>query len=601
MEFHGSNTALGSELVEITERRCADPLLEASEEQPLFPCGLGGLVPIRTLKASGAESFTYVFPFGEGVVVEEADEDEAQAADGDVQAAGEAAGDEGACEGASGEGACEREDTGDEGTCEDACAGDEGTCEGEGASGAAAGLGATKAQAEAESEGTDGDLSAEGGAEFEDEAAVPGEVGADAAGACDGDAAAAQAEGACSDAAGEADSQDVADGEDYSDIPLVQATEATKPVLDALLGAVDLVNGLLAKANTLTDYAFGQVCAVQVGVTERGVGFTRVEPFPADKDKAQSDVALTLHIETTDEMPGTTESFSAVVDYNDQGEPIRVAMLEYVGDGIVFRAAANIDEKTGELSIHKIERLDRTVHAERLLYKRGRDGRPERRNDGVGERDGGRGGFGGRGGRDRYDDRRGGYGRDEYGERRGGYGREDRRGFGGGRGGYDDRRGGFGRDRYDRDDRGGFGARDDRGGRGGFGGRDDRGGRGGYGGDRGGFDRNDRGGYSRGDRGGRGGYNGGRGGYGRDDSRGDFGGRDGRSQRDGYGSRGSRDDRGGFGDRADRGGRDGYGRGGYGGREGSRDGYGSRGDRDGRSGFGGRNDGAGDRGPRDRY
>ncbi len=405
MEFHGSNAALGAETVELTERRSADPLVQVDEEQPLFPGGLGGLVPIRTLKANGVESVTYAFPFGEGVVADE------EPSEGDEENAGE-------------DGAAPADEYGD-------------------------------------------------------------------------------------------------------DVPRVEATPETQPVLDALLDAVDLVNGLLGQASELSGYTFGQVCAIQVGVTQLGVGFTRVEPFPADKDKAQSEVALTLHIETTDQMPGTTESFSAVVDYDDEGQVVRVAMLEYTGDGYVFRAAANIDEKTGELSIHKVERIDRTVHTERLLYKRGRQDRP-RVDDPQRREPRERRGYDRRGGWDDRDERRGGYDRRDggYREDRGGYrGRDERGGRGGfggrdsrdfDRGGYRDERGG----RYDcRDDRRGPRDydRDGRGGRGGFGGRDDRYARddrrdGGFGG------RPERGGY-REDRPGRGGQDGYRG---RDDRRDGF-------------------------------------------------------------------------------
>ncbi len=299
MEFHGSNAAYGTETVEITERRWADPLVQPSEEQPAFPCGLGGLVPVRTMKVSSVETLTYVFPFGEGVLESDEGYDE--------------------------------------------------------------------------------------------------------------------------------------------DVPRIQVAEVQKPLLNALLGAIELINGLLVQASELSGYTFGQVGAIQVGATEVGVGFTRVEPFPAAQDKVQADVALTLHVETTDQMPGTPGSFSAVVDYDAAGEPVRIAMLEYTDDDFVFRAAANIDEKTGELSIHKVERIDRTVHAERLMYKRGRETRGERHANRPSNN------RGDRYARDGYDDRRGSRDRD--------FGGRDR---------------GQGRDRYDRDGRGGRydrRERDDRGGR----------------------------------------------------------------------------------------------------------------------------------------
>lgn len=274
MEFHGSNEALGGELVQLTDRRRADLLIQPTEEQPLFPNGLAGLVPVRTQKANGDESLTYVFPFGEGLVNEYVADDE--------------------------------------------------------------------------------------------------------------------------------------------DIPVVTATAEQQPVLDALLAAVDLINDLLGQASSLAKYNFGRVYAVQIGVTQLGVGFTRVEPFPADRDKAQADVALTLHIETTDAMPGTTESFSAVVDYDCFGDPMRIAMLEYTADGYVFRAAANIDETTGELCVSKVEYINRSSRSVRLLYKRGLEKRMLDRDDRRSDRRG-----------SSRDDRRGGrYERDDHG--RSGRGRRGR-------------------------------------------------------------------------------------------------------------------------------------------------------------------------------
>lgn len=428
MEFHGSNAALGYEQVELSERRFARPIVAVSDETPLFPLGIGGLVPVLTTKASGVETATYAFAFDEGEVELPAN-----------------------------------------------------------------------------------DAQPDGGA-----------VDAEAVGTADGEERSAGED--------EADVTDVTDKEDEdASLPAVAVSPEQEPVLKALVDAVVLVNGMLLQAAELSGYPFGQVGAIQLGVGPRGVGFTRVDPTSETSEQRASGVALTLHIETTDENPGAPESFSAIIDYNESGEPIRIAMLEYTEDDYAFRAAANIDDETGELSIHKVERIDRRIHSERLMYKRGRDAAQvdpecwenrERKDANVrrswsgkpyandGYRSGGR---------------RGGYRGDDRDDRRGGY-RDDRR--------YDDRRydrrGGYD-DRYDgrRSDRGGYRDRDDRGD------YRDRGGR-----DRYRTDRDDRRYDDR-----RGGYD--------DRRRADYGYRDDRSGRDDRGYRGD-DRRGGY--RADRGG-----------------------------------------------
>lgn len=64
MKFIGDNTRFGTERVDITEERHADPIVNDSEA---FPFGVDGLVPVSTArKKKGGVKTVYAFPFGEG-------------------------------------------------------------------------------------------------------------------------------------------------------------------------------------------------------------------------------------------------------------------------------------------------------------------------------------------------------------------------------------------------------------------------------------------------------------------------------------------------------------------------------------------------------
>lgn len=152
----------------------------------------------------------------------------------------------------------------------------------------------------------------------------------------------------------------------------------------ALEAAVALVNRMLAQAAQLSGYSFGQVGGIEVGVTERGWGFTRVEMVPLDAHGQPSAAPLHLHVETCDE-PGAPGSLGSVIEYDAAGEPRRMVLTEF-GDNRSCRVLVTPNEKTGKFSVAKVEETfgrDRNV---RLLYKRGwqpkedggADGKPAR-------------------------------------------------------------------------------------------------------------------------------------------------------------------------------------------------------------------------------
>ena len=301
------------------------------------------------------------------------------------------------------------------------------------------------------------------------------------------------------DAEAEPESATEAEGDsDDSDQPasLVSLTES-----------VSFVNRLLAQAAEVSGYPFGMIGGIEVGVPERGWAFTRVEVVPLDAHGKPSVSPLHLLIETTDE-PGCPDSLGAIVEYDKSGNPVHAVMTEFGDPGYSLKITVSVNEKTGKLSVQKVEEIDKLAREERLMYKRGtqpprrdprdrgpQDGGDPRRDDRRGDFRGDRGPRGGRDGdfrgprdgrRDdfRRDDRRDGGFRGRGDSRDGGFRRDDRR---------DDRRGGgFGRDdsrgfrRDDRDGRGGRDYRDDRGPRDSRGPRDDRGNR------SGGFRRDDR-------------------------------------------------------------------------------------------------------------
>ena len=455
MELNGSNAAYGAEVVELSNRRRVLPIVSATDETPLFPLGVGGLLPVVTQRKDGAEKTVYAFPFDACDIV--------------LPAADSAMGEELAARVA-------------RGPKPDAAQEDAPTC-GE----------AEESENPEDSENLEVEIEA---CESCDASEVVADEACEAR-AADEDVADGDASEAVEPAVTDETAPEAAAPDPEADGPLVP----TDPVMVALADVLAFVNRMLVQAAELSGYPFGQLGGILMGVGERGLGFTRVMISTLDAHGEPSPNPLRLHIETTEE-PGCPDSFGAVVELNPEGVPARLVMSEYDGENFVVRADATLNEKTGKLSVRKVERIDRRTHNEALLYKRGVAPRKDERPASA------RGGY--RGG-DRRDDRRD-----------GGYrGSRDNGGY---RGGRDDRREGG----YRGEGRpGGYRGRDDR--SGGYRGRDDRRDGGYRGSDRGGYcggdRRDDRSGGYRGD----GGYRGGRdGGYrgGRDDRSGGYRGRD---------------------------------------------------------------------------
>ena len=372
-----------------------------------------------------------------------------------------------------------------------------------------------------------------------------------------------------------------AQADEAGEVSAPAPSESDPQAVEALKEAVDLVNRMLDQAGELARHEFGYVGGIQVGVPQEGAGYTYVTVVARDAHGQPSAAPLHLHMETSNE-PGCPDSLSSKIEYSLDGTPLRLLLVEY-GDQYSCRVVVNVNEKSGKLSVQKVEEFKGAEQRPHLLYKRGwTPGSKEDGEGGRGSRDRDRGGFRGR------DERQGGRGdgrREGRGPRGGERERWDDRGWDdrGGRGGWrdDDRRSGD----HDRGSR--WGSRSDAARQGGRDerrgwddrSRDDRGGRGDWRAERegshGGWDRSDRGGrgdWGRRDADGREGRSWrdadarsdredrrseGRWGAGDRDARGDRPGRsDWRSDRDARdgGSRGPRGDRGSW--SGDRGGRD---------------------------------------------
>lgn len=133
--------------------------------------------------------------------------------------------------------------------------------------------------------------------------------------------------------------------------------------------AIDLLNRLLAQAAELSKHPFGYVNGIRIAIPNNGYGFTHVEHVPVDAHGDPSETPIHLCIETS-KRPGACDSLSAVLEYNLQGSIQKVLMTEYGDDGYHCTAIANINEKSGKLSIYKVEESD-INRPSKLLYKRG--------------------------------------------------------------------------------------------------------------------------------------------------------------------------------------------------------------------------------------
>ena len=65
MELHGGNGMFGTGMVELSDRRWVMPL---EKVEPAFPRGVGGLLPVVTVRKDGSERTVYAFPCEDGPI-----------------------------------------------------------------------------------------------------------------------------------------------------------------------------------------------------------------------------------------------------------------------------------------------------------------------------------------------------------------------------------------------------------------------------------------------------------------------------------------------------------------------------------------------------
>lgn len=112
MELHGGNGSFGTERVGLSEKRWVLPL---EEGEPAFPLGVGGLLPVVTVRKDGSEKTVYAFPCEDGPVETGVPAGTAAAPESAPGTAVEAAGagaDAGDARGAAADGAAEADDAG---------------------------------------------------------------------------------------------------------------------------------------------------------------------------------------------------------------------------------------------------------------------------------------------------------------------------------------------------------------------------------------------------------------------------------------------------------------------------------------------------------
>lgn len=138
--------------------------------------------------------------------------------------------------------------------------------------------------------------------------------------------------------------------------------------LAVITDGVDLINRLLAQAAELARIELGQIFGVTMAITPENYNFTRVEIVPIDAHNKPSETPVHLHIETSEE-PCEPGSLSCVIELDGEGVPARVLICEYNERNAMLRINVNVNEKTGKLSVQKVE--DIMGSEARLLYKRG--------------------------------------------------------------------------------------------------------------------------------------------------------------------------------------------------------------------------------------
>ena len=138
--------------------------------------------------------------------------------------------------------------------------------------------------------------------------------------------------------------------------------------LAVITDGVDRINRLLAQAAELARIELGQIFGVTMAITPENYNFTRVEIVPIDAHNKPSETPVHLHIETSEE-PCEPGSLSCVIELDGEGVPARVLICEYNERNATLRINVNVNEKTGKLSVQKVE--DIMGSEARLLYKRG--------------------------------------------------------------------------------------------------------------------------------------------------------------------------------------------------------------------------------------
>lgn len=140
-----------------------------------------------------------------------------------------------------------------------------------------------------------------------------------------------------------------------------------------LCDAVEFVNKLLAEARELSEYDFGSIGAVNIGIPEKGYSFTRVEEA-CDENGEPTVAPVRLRIETSDK-PSQPDTLSAVIEYDADGYVMHVLMTEYGEDGDVCRATASVDYYFREVVVMKVVLTPGDGSEPVELYRRHPDGR----------------------------------------------------------------------------------------------------------------------------------------------------------------------------------------------------------------------------------
>lgn len=179
---------------------------------------------------------------------------------------------------------------------------------------------------------------------------------------------------------------------DASDQELARMLEAIQPKVigsveddekpagpvGGLVSAVALVNRMLMQARELSGHPFGYLDLVRAGVPDVGWGFSRVEVVKQDAHGMPNPLPTRLFLETSLE-PGSPDSLEALVDYDEQGKPGHLLLSEHDFDGRLTRVVVSVNERSGKLSVQKVEQGAGRGPNSRLLYKRGWQPRDDRR------------------------------------------------------------------------------------------------------------------------------------------------------------------------------------------------------------------------------